>query len=143
MEETPINVYIKTNSKNEIVEINSEIFIADFTGWKPIDAGFGDKYAHAQGNYLEKSIVDDYGNYNYIYIDKKILDNPHPNAETIANLNQQITELKQQLANTDYQAIKYAEGELSAEDYAPMKIKRAGWRVEINQLQQQLEEIGG
>lgn len=144
MEEfTAIKVYIKTNAKNEITAINSELFITDFTGWIEIDAGFGDKYTHAQNNYLDKSILDEYGNYNYIYINKKILDNPHPNAETIANLNQQINELKQQLAETDYQAIKYAEGELSAEEYAPMKSQRAGWRVEINQLQQQLEEIGG
>lgn len=32
-----------------------------------------------------------------------------------------INELKQNLRKTDYQAIKYAEGELSAEEYAPIR----------------------
>lgn len=32
-----------------------------------------------------------------------------------------IVELKNQLRKTDYQAIKYAEGELSAEEYAPIR----------------------
>ena len=47
---------------------------------------------------------------------------------------QRIGELKQKLAETDYQAIKYAEGELSAEDYAPIKEQRRQWRAEINRL---------
>lgn len=47
-----------------------------------------------------------------------------------------IAELKAYLAKTDYQAIKYAEGELSAEDYAEMKTQRAAWRKEINKLEQ-------
>ena len=45
-----------------------------------------------------------------------------------------ISELKSLLAKTDYQAIKFAEGELSAEDYAEMKEQRRLWRIEINQL---------
>lgn len=46
-----------------------------------------------------------------------------------------IPQLKERLAETDYQAIKYAEGELSAEDYAEMKAQRAAWRAEINRLE--------
>ena len=44
--------------------------------------------------------------------------------------------LKEQLANTDYQAIKYAEGQLSADDYAETKAQRQTWRDEINRLEQ-------
>ena len=51
-----------------------------------------------------------------------------------------IGELKAHLQATDYQAIKFAEGELSAEDYASMKEQRRQWRVQINQLEQQLED---
>ncbi len=43
-----------------------------------------------------------------------------------------IGELKQKLADTDYQAIKYAEGELTAEEYSAMKNQRKSWRAEIN-----------
>ena len=48
----------------------------------------------------------------------------------------QILKLKSNLSATDYQAIKFAEGELSAEDYADMKSQRAAWRKEINELEQ-------
>lgn len=51
-------------------------------------------------------------------------------------LNQiRIIELKQLLANTDYKAIKYAEGLISAEDYAETKAQRQKWREEINNLE--------
>lgn len=46
-----------------------------------------------------------------------------------------IGELKQKLADTDYQAIKYAEGELTASEYEPTKALRRGWRQEINELE--------
>ncbi len=47
-----------------------------------------------------------------------------------------IAELKQFLSQTDYQAIKYAEGQLSESEYAPMKAQRQAWRDEINQLEE-------
>ena len=37
---------------------------------------------------------------------------------------------------TDYQAIKYAEGQLTEEEYAPIKAQRQAWRDEINLLEQ-------
>ena len=46
-----------------------------------------------------------------------------------------IAQLKAQLDNTDYQAIKYAEGWISEEDYAPVKEQRQAWREEINILE--------
>lgn len=67
-----IEVYIKVNNVNEITEVNSSIFIKDFTGWIKIDEGNGDKYAHAQGNYFGKNVVDERGNYNYIYVNGKV-----------------------------------------------------------------------
>lgn len=51
---------------------------------------------------------------------------------------QRIYELKQKLAETDYQAIKYAEGELPYAEYEPMRKQRREWRAEINRLEQQL-----
>ena len=53
---------------------------------------------------------------------------PQPSTET------QIESLKQQLADTDYKAIKYAEGMITAEDYAVTKSQRQAWRSEINEL---------
>ena len=51
----------------------------------------------------------------------------------------QIIELKQKLADTDYKAIKYAEGAISEEEYAPIKQQRQAWRDEINELEEQLK----
>ena len=43
--------------------------------------------------------------------------------------------LKADLASTDYKAIKYAEGWLTEEEYAPIKAERQAIRDEINALE--------
>lgn len=60
-----ISVYIKTNSYGYITEVGSDIFIKDLAGWIKIDEGDGDRYAHAQSQYFDKPLVDEFGNYNY------------------------------------------------------------------------------
>ena len=65
--EQPIGVYIKTNANGYITEVGSDVFIKDLTGWIKIDEGYGDKYAHAQGMYFEKPLINDTGVYNYKY----------------------------------------------------------------------------
>ena len=47
----------------------------------------------------------------------------------------EIAELKDRLADTDYQAIKYAEGALNENEYAEMKVQRQAWRDRINALE--------
>ena len=51
------------------------------------------------------------------------------------SIEAQINELKEKLRETDYQAIKYAEGLISEEDYAPTKKQRQEWRDKINELE--------
>ena len=46
-----------------------------------------------------------------------------------------ISYLKMLLRDSDYQAIKYMEGQLSAEEYEPIKQQRIKWRQEINELE--------
>lgn len=46
-----------------------------------------------------------------------------------------IDELKEMLKNTDYQAIKFAEGVMYESEYAPVRTQRQAWREEINRLQ--------
>ena len=43
--------------------------------------------------------------------------------------------LKSKLRNTDYKAIKFAEGELSAAEYCETKNQRKAWRERINELE--------
>lgn len=54
------------------------------------------------------------------------------------NARVQIKELKSQLATTDYQALKYAEGWISEQDYAPIKAQRQSLRDQINELEEDL-----
>ena len=62
--------------------------------------------------------------------------NPQPPANL--EIKHQIASLKQQLAESDYQAIKYAEGWISAQDYAPIKAQRQAIRDQINELEEGL-----
>ena len=52
----------------------------------------------------------------------------------------QIDLLKKQLDDTDYKAIKYAEGLISEEEYAPIKAERQSIRDQINELEASLVE---
>lgn len=51
----------------------------------------------------------------------------------------QINELKNKLAETDFRAIKYAEGLINDEEYSIVKNERENWRNIINELQKELE----
>lgn len=48
---------------------------------------------------------------------------------------EQIAELKKQLADTDYEAIKYSEGWFTDEEYAPIKAMRESLREQIRVLE--------
>ena len=47
----------------------------------------------------------------------------------------EITQLKKQLSDTDYKAIKYAEGQISEDDYASVRAERQSYRDRINELE--------
>ena len=51
-----------------------------------------------------------------------------------------IMELKKLLSESDYRAIKYAEGCYTAEEYQPYKELRQSYRDEINQLETEIGE---
>ena len=50
----------------------------------------------------------------------------------------QIMALKEELAASDYKAIKFAEGLITAEEYAPIKAERQAIREQINALEKEL-----
>lgn len=56
----------------------------------------------------------------------------------IDEIQYKIDETKAKLSQTDYQAIKYAEGFISEADYAQIKAQRQAWRDEINALETEL-----
>ena len=53
----------------------------------------------------------------------------------------EIIELKKYLSDTDYKAIKYAEGEITESDYQEVKSQRHDARVRINELESMIEQL--
>ena len=64
----PYKVYIRTDGENRVTAINSSAFV-DGEDWAQIDEGYTDKYHHAQGNYLDKPLMDERGVYRYKLVD--------------------------------------------------------------------------
>lgn len=58
------------------------------------------------------------------------------------NIENEIAICMQMLANTDYKALKHADGAITDDDYATTKAERQAWRDRINELQKQLETAG-
>lgn len=63
----PYIVYIKPDAQNRIQAVNSSAFLTNTDGWVEIDAGFNDRFHHAQGNYFEEPLYDDRGIMRYLY----------------------------------------------------------------------------
>ena len=59
--------------------------------------------------------------------------------DDIQDINREINVLKKRLFDTDYKAIKYAEGWLTDKEYAEVKAQREEWRKRINELEASLE----
>lgn len=61
--------------------------------------------------------------------------------KAIFEKSEKIVQLKGKLHNTDYVAIKYAEGELTEAEFAPIREQRKAWRAEINALEAEIVEL--
>ncbi len=60
---------------------------------------------------------------------------PTPEKSDEEQTADRISELKQKLVETDYIAVKIAEGVATKEEYADVLAQRQAWREEINQLE--------
>lgn len=67
----PYIVYVRIDDMDRIISINSSAFLTDTSGWIEIDRGFGDKYHHAQGNYLPASLFEERGVPRYKLVESK------------------------------------------------------------------------
>lgn len=61
--------------------------------------------------------------------------------ELIISCSRKITHLKSRLSKTDYYTNKFVEGELTQEEFDPIKEQRKAWREEINLLEQKIKNI--
>lgn len=79
------------------------------------------------------------------WVNEELVDREKPQEEKdaeaeaarIAAIDEEINELKINLASTDYKALKYAEGWITVEEYAEIKLQRQTWRDRINELEEE------
>ena len=90
--ENEYNVYVSLQD-GYITSINSEIFLSqeEIQTMTEIDRGQGDKYAHAQSQYLDKELVDEHGRYNYKFVEGKVVEIAEEEKPTIKEPEQQAT----------------------------------------------------
>ena len=69
---------------------------------------------------------------------EKEVELPNPR---ISEIQQRLQDIRMELAEGDYQAIKYAEGATPEAEYAPVKAAREKLRAEYNQLEAELATL--
>ena len=98
---------------------------------------------------VEESVFKDLEDHKLMWSNGELITNP--NYEEYTNSQQllrqknlkmsRISKLKGLLAESDYRAIKYAEGEYTESYYQPFKEQRRAWRAEINELEAELASL--
>ncbi|MEG1663313.1 MAG: hypothetical protein RR338_04940 [Clostridia bacterium] len=129
-----MRIAIKFDKQGNYVSHCTDLTITDLKQVVPSNDGFA---------FYETDL--DVADINYFKLvnDKIVLDEQRKasDLEKIAkmrleqDLQQKISPLKTELQATDYKAIKFAEGQLSASDYEPIKQVRQALRDKINKLE--------
>ncbi len=65
-------VLVQTDNTGRVTAINSNAFVSG-ESWTPIDEGEGDRYHHAQNNYLQKPLTDERGVHRYKLVDGMVV----------------------------------------------------------------------
>lgn len=68
MDTESCKVLVQTDDAGRVTAINSDAFV-NGDGWTQIDEGEGDRYRHAQNNYLLKPLTDERGVCRYKLVD--------------------------------------------------------------------------
>ena len=126
-------IYAHADESGKVTDIFSEAFKTPDENDVCIDETNTDR--HGAQRY---QVYDEHGIVNYAIVNGTLVKRDK-SAELAKTRNaERISEIKRKLSETDYQAIKYAEGFISETDYAPIKAQRQAWRDEINALEAEL-----
>lgn len=128
-------IYARTNAKGEVIYIFSEAFDNSQTDDICIDATNVDR--HGAQRY---PVVDENGFYNYVIKNGVLTERDKSQDFKKAASVARILELKRLLFDSDYKALKFSDGVMTEEEYAPIRAQRQAWRDEINQLEEQYAE---
>lgn len=126
--------YAKTNSDGLVCVITTDKYVPDPAGWILVENG---------ADYINSPLSGNYGEFLYKIYGGRIVDRPASELEEIsrrAENSAEISELKAQLAATDYAVIKIAEGAAEREEYAGVIAQRQEWRNRINELETEFGE---
>jgi hypothetical protein len=94
-----------------------------------------EKYASSDAVLVDELPGDNIYDFRYVdgeFIEDPVVTDPKKLAE------HRIHELKQKLADTDYNILKIVEGVATPEEMADIISKRSKWREEINELEKDL-----
>lgn len=126
-------IYAHADESGKVTDIYSEAFKTPNENDICIDETNTDR--HGAQRY---QVYDENGIANYAIVNGVLVERDKY-AELAKTRNvERIAELKRKLSETDYQAIKYAEGFISETDYEPIKTQRQAWRDEINQIEAEI-----
>ena len=97
-------VYVRTDAQNNIIAINSSVFLDNTESWIKIDEGLGDRFHHAQNHYLDKSIYTADGVPRYKLVDGKAVERTSEEIEAdkpeLPKPQPTVKELQEQLLQT-------------------------------------------
>lgn len=128
MEET-YKIYARPNASGTVIKI----FGSHFEQVKDGDVLIEETYDRHGANKYQ--VADENGVCNYSIFNGRLVErNKSADLEKIRK-EKRILELKAKLSETDYNAIKFFENELTSAEYAPIMLKRKQWRSEINELE--------
>jgi len=144
------NVYLvppfSTTEKPNLTSLkDNEILVFKGDKWTVEQEFYVGKIVDCQGERAVKYVTDNDLTFEKCDGGFKIAEKPVPKkTESMILIEQyqsEIVELKKYLFDTDYKAIKFAEGELSEEAYREDKSQRHDARVRINELESLIEEL--
>jgi hypothetical protein len=72
-EKTVFSVYVLADDAGRVVAVGSDAFLTDTEGWVLIGEGTGDRYRHAQNNYLANTLADERGVYRFKLKDGQVV----------------------------------------------------------------------
>ena len=124
---------------------DNEILVFNGNKWQVEQEFYVGKIVDCQGERVSKYVTDNDLTFEPCDEGFKIVEKPAPKkTESMILIEQyqsEIVELKKYLSDTDYKAIKFAEGELSEEAYREDKSQRHDARARINELESLIEEL--
>lgn len=123
-------IYARANQKGVVTHIFSEAFESPQMGDICIDGSNTDRQGANAYQVNDYMAIPNYKIVKGVMIER----DKTADLQKVATA-QRIAELKQLLQGSDYMAIKFAEGVISADEFALTKLSRAQWRTEINSLE--------